>query len=415
MLLISSPAHADLDEPSETIEFTRAETGTFPEGLCPGNPLKNPPTAPPAASLAPQDVENIILLDQRIQRVENVVQIGYSVPDFENVSSGAELITRSNTFVRLLPVGYRFFALFTEPEYGLKFMILKPGAADDHSPFILQVIGTQSFMPWFDALLAGHASNLANSRIVRMFTTCRYLEEFGRPLAERGLILTGHSLGGGLAETLAYLIQAKRLSSGLSPLKLELLTFNAFGGKSLVEKFTTYDPKVEATIPARNYFVEGDTVHEIGEHVGPLYDLGSAKGKGMPADGPVYSHLISTVSALGADHAMLVSGYISAPRARVENPRDIATLESMTSSLYALPNRFYDHTKERILEMLNEGLLTLDLTDLAATENRETARFVGRLIFSRELSQRDSIGTITDNDLVRELRSIRGRLYRMVP
>ncbi len=81
---------------------------------------------------------------------------------------------------------------------------------------------------------------------------------------------TGHSLGGGLAQAMAYDVGK---ASG-KPEVVSSTSFNSFGGKELIERTRTggekYDPAHAAKLDAVNYRMADDKVSRIGTHIGAV-------------------------------------------------------------------------------------------------------------------------------------------------
>ena len=79
--------------------------------------------------------------------------------------------------------------------------------------------------------------------------------------------ITGHSLGGALAQFAAYdfAIENPRLDSS----KINLTTWNSLGGEWALSQFRSYNPAVAATINGTHYYRGDDIVARLGNgHVG---------------------------------------------------------------------------------------------------------------------------------------------------
>lgn len=380
---------ANLDEPDELMTINR-------HGLCPEASL--PTSIFDADSSRPADLSH---------DAARAALALYALPDMENVISGAELIIKSYEFIGMIPEGYRFHSFFFEPDSGMKYMLLRPRLETDKRPDILAIAGTRSLLRWLGDPPPDHLAALLTSRLVRLFTTCQFLDVFSTPFAARRLIITGHSVGGGLAETFAYLIQSKRLELGLSPMAIDLITFNSFGGRALIEKIIPYDESVTSHLRAHNYFVEGDVLSTVGDHVGPQFSLGAPPDTTSNPPMVDLIHSLSTVLHLGP--RALENAKLATPGFT----RSLATISRYPSLFSTIPDWLYLHSRDRILELLNEAALTLERTDLTEESNREVVRYLIRLLLAKELSLRDS--PVADNEMVRDLRGIRTRLHRGVP
>ncbi|MEW5728547.1 MAG: hypothetical protein AB1918_12035, partial [Pseudomonadota bacterium] len=96
---------------------------------------------------------------------------------------------------------------------------------------------------------------------------------------------TGHSLGGGLAQAMAYDVGK---ASG-KPEVVSSTSFNSFGGKELIERTRTgtekYDPAHAAKLDAVNYRMADDKVSRIGTHIGAVKAIsGPDTVNGEPVD-----------------------------------------------------------------------------------------------------------------------------------
>jgi hypothetical protein len=91
-------------------------------------------------------------------------------------------------------------------------------------------------------------------------------------LSKGGFVdITGHSLGGALAQFTAYDLAQEAADMG-TPEKLNhigLTTWNALGGLWGLQRENSYDPEVAANIQARHYFRGDDLISRLGKgHVG---------------------------------------------------------------------------------------------------------------------------------------------------
>lgn len=414
ILSFSMTAHAVLEEPIELMTLTPVEPMQFQQGLCPGNPLTSPPPGISTRVLVGSPTTEQLIVQDRFQIfAQDAANAIYQLPDLESVASGAELVTRTVPFIQLLPKGYQFYSYFSEPEAGMKYMLLKPTDDDINKPYILAIAGTQSLLDWIVDVELGRAQLLKLSRLVRLFSTCQYLDSHGQPLASHGLIVTGHSLGAGLAQAVAYTIQKSRIDSSLTAMSVDLVTFNGFGGRSLIEKDEVFDERIPQLLRARNYWVEGDLVSRIGVHIGPTYGLGHPAALEPILKNAIALHVMDTIMELGSPTPLLLSNYMTAEPSEPPEARTLDTLASLGRVVRVVPELLYEHRQERIVELLNEAILTLERMNLKDPKNKEAVRYISRLIFARELSFRDS--NSGSSEQIRELRALRQRLYKAVP
>lgn len=277
-ILQANLALADNVDPFEKRILVRTNPMKFAAGICPGNPLSRLPAPTAVVRRSELTVTENFQRDQKYQRALKAAEDIYNLPDFENVRTGQDFISEFLKFQKAIPVGYKLYAYFGEPETGAKYAILQPERqlsqeARIGTPWILTIAGTKSFLDVISDLDMGRNQLQKMSRLKAIFTSCQYLDDNGRALSEHPWIFTGHSLGGGLAQAFAYQVQEIRLTQNLKPLRIELLTFNGFGAQELVGKDGRYNPRIAQYLEARNYFVLGEPISKIGHHIGPTYML----------------------------------------------------------------------------------------------------------------------------------------------
>jgi hypothetical protein len=267
--------------------------------------------------------------------------------------TGAEMAEALRRFVGTVPPGYKIFRAYAEHEYGLKYVIFQP-VYDQSLPWIFAIAGTQSTYDWIVDLDLGRSQLDKMKNLVELFSTCQVMAGDGVPMVAHEIIVAGHSLGGGLAQAIAYQIQASRVRAGLRPLQMETVTFNGFGGRNVIEKYERFDENVGRLVNATNYFVKDDLVSRIGYHIGVTKQLTPpGESPDAPAAGvseAVRRHFIDTVVGLSDQMA-------SAPE---RAPRTMGTLNALTklggAALFiarVLPRKFED---QRVVKAVTEAV-----------------------------------------------------------
>jgi hypothetical protein len=220
----------------------------------------------------------------------------YDLPDLDAPpSSGDEFVTQFENFLNTPPPGYRYWSYSSDRASGMKFAVLEP--EDPSYPWIFAFAGTQSTIDRFADLALGRAQVAKVEEMVSGLMDCLSFDRGGEPLAGKNWLVTGHSLGGGLAQIFAYLTQARRDLFRLTPHRLELVTFNGFGSLELVHPSAAIAEHVVPHMLTYNYFVTGDPVSVIGRHIGDTYELPMDETRFNPLEN-IKRHGLSTIESL---------------------------------------------------------------------------------------------------------------------
>jgi len=196
-------------------------------------------------------------------------QLSYKLPQ---VRAGAELedyYKQYGDFVASLPKDYIVFGADGGLQSGLKFCVLKPSLRGN--PWVIAIAGTESTIDQLADTQLGRQQLEDLAKIIVLFTEPATAQL--RFLAEVDVLITGHSLGGALAQAVAHEIQKKRLQNGLSS-KVKVVTFNSLGSQTLIKDSTgTYDESLLAHMEVAHYYLRGDMISRIDTHMGPTYEL----------------------------------------------------------------------------------------------------------------------------------------------
>lgn len=316
----------------------------------------------------------------------------YELADLEVNRTGSSFVEGLRGFFAHVPQGYELYFFFADPDAGLKYMVLQP--MNEGRPWILGIAGTQTTLDWIQDLDLGRQQIERIGRIRSLFTSCQYLDSVGRPLASHSWIFAGHSLGGGIAQAIAYDVQRTRVAAGLNPLALRLVTFNGFGARSL---FSDYDERLAKTMRIANFFVQGDEVSRIGEHIGPTYILtpaGETPGV-LPRLGVseiVRRHSMQTVEALTTvSDGGLVTGLGRAPAMAPPERKQLRALLPAASWLSRIVGAAWsENADDRVMARLRDDVAAVVALDPSVDPNARIMVYTKQILFSRQLEWTDS-------------------------
>ena len=396
LIAASSASSSILDAPFENRILVAVDPMSFAAGLCPGHPL---------AGTAGPSLPRSRAIDHENARV--AASLNYVLGDLQTSPNGKAYVEGISNFLRSFPPGYELYFAVSEPVAGLKYMILK---SLDDSPWIFAIAGTAGTLDWIVDLDLGGPQLERLTTAMGMLTTCQYQDDKGQPLASHKFIITGHSLGGGLAQAVAYEVQKRRLSNGLKPIDMQLITFNSFGAKALINRTAPYNPRIEPYLNATHYFVLGDLVSRIGEHCGPTRQLTP------PGVDPNSSVSIYKPSEIKRLHSMDLIEQIPLASAQLRPVTEIQAIRALLgagSILSEFLNSIYqDHRDEKINALLTQAVEELGHMPLFKPQREATRQFVKRAIFSHQLDmEKPSNGPMADLR-VREMKALLLKLDR---
>jgi pimeloyl-ACP methyl ester carboxylesterase len=156
-------------------------------------------------------------------------------------------------------------------------------------------------LDWLSDIGLGRRQLEAVEEFVDLLIDCKTVDREGVPVASRNWIVTGHSLGGGLAQAFSLKVRSKRMLHRMVPGRVELVTFNGFGALELTDGLKDVGQWESMTELNSNYFVTGDVVSQIGTHLGPTYEIPLPAGI---KPGIARSHALMTIQT-----AVTAGGY----------------------------------------------------------------------------------------------------------
>jgi hypothetical protein len=94
-------------------------------------------------------------------------------------------------------------------------------------------------------------------------------------LSKEDVVITGHSLGGGLSQAVGYLLQ-KKINETASKSSVHVISWNGFGAKETLELLlgkSTFDSSTAKQVHGVAYYNKNDLVSRIGTHIYPMREL----------------------------------------------------------------------------------------------------------------------------------------------
>lgn len=198
----------------------------------------------------------------------------YRAPVREAGITPENLVRKESEFRQSAPPGYQVDIVYHDPRTGLAYCYYKPLDHMRGRPNVFAIAGTRGWKDVAADLQLGLSQGQSGALKAMLAEVQRDLR------AGENVTLTGHSLGGGLAQMFAYNLQLG-LNGAEQPGRVALSTINAFGATEIIKRQLAlnkqkFDPAIAKQIQAvhyvhqqtRNGKAKVDIVARLGTHLG---------------------------------------------------------------------------------------------------------------------------------------------------
>lgn len=259
----------------------------------------------------------------------------YDAPELDGAKSAAELVQQHRRFLGSIPADYEVSYLITDPATGFKAAVYRPtSAARKELPTVVAIAGTQSKKD----LAADLNWGLSQARSAAY---AKLLTHVQAELARGGEVaVTGHSLGGGLAQVLGYDLAR---TNPQAPERVRVVSWNGFGAKEALQRLGRWSDADAARLRATSYFHPRDPVSKLGTHLGETWAIEA-----------VASHTRGGLKGMHESHSMkAVKDLFQMERALQEAKRAAPTKDLTLVRALEKFSRLSGPVTDRLLELKN--------------------------------------------------------------
>lgn len=219
----------------------------------------------------PPDPEQDIL--PRAILALQLAEVVYLLPDFDSKDTALKSRKYFAEFKQKMPSAVNLALSESDPKTGLRVAAFTPKPSgnkpskDNLTAAYIAIAGTEGFRD----RIADFSFGRSQSQHLLEFID-QIISQY-KPSERPEIIISGHSLGGGLAQAVAWYLEKNLATRKVKP-SIWLFTFNAFGAQEMLRKQDKdFDPLQSHLTYAANYFVRGEPVSKLGTHIGPTYEL----------------------------------------------------------------------------------------------------------------------------------------------
>ena len=323
---------------------------------------------PPAETL-PIDPERDVL--PRAMLALALSKVVYLLPDLDSKKTALQSREYFTQFKQQLPGNLTLLMSESDPKTGLRVAAFKPVNAGATNLFIA-IAGTEGFRDGIADLSFGRSQSQHLLEVIDDLFASNAIPK------NPEIILTGHSLGGGLAQTVAWYLKEKLPLRNITP-KIWLFTWNSFGAQELIRKqeptFTA--SQVQLTYAA-NYFVSGEPVSKIGTHIGPTFALApleaetkKSKISFLKMDG-MNRHKIETITEIvESDPMILIKSEETKTERKFYTSLLTGVMDKTSAMTKHLPKLSFSITSKKLPEVLMDLFGQITGREAPTREDRE--------------------------------------------
>ena len=331
---------------------------------------------PVAATPLVLDPERDVL--PRAQLALQLAELIYLLPDLDSKDTALKARAYFTAFKEKIPPDLTLAMSESDPKTGLRVAAFKPKVSPQKQPqtspranFIIAIAGTEGARDSIADFSFGRSQSQQLLALLDQLFTAHALP----PNPE--IIITGHSLGGGLAQAVAWYLEKNLPARKINP-KIWLFTFNAFGAQELIRKQEkSFSVEQSHLTFAANYFVRGDPVSKLGTHLGPTLELvpeeaeRKSKFKLPKFDGFGKHRIEYVVKLVEADPTILINAQEAKTERKFYNSLLAGAMNKTSGFTKLLPGfTFWVSSKElpKVMAKLYETILG---NDAPTREDRE--------------------------------------------
>ncbi len=212
-------------------------------------------------------ISNLLYVPAHHEQALIFSKLASSLPEIDLKTNPIEMAQAMVNFSKQIPDTHRLIRDYTGPLTGLKYTLYETKVAPKE--LVVSFAATKDLNDWIANLSFG-VDQITHPEINRL------LKLIGDQTDVEKIMITGHSLGGGLSQGFSYRLHDyfKHSGADLKDLpEIEVVSFNSLGGKHQIELLPgNSDRQILTQMNASHYYTTGDYVSSISQHVGRLPD-----------------------------------------------------------------------------------------------------------------------------------------------